>query len=208
MSWKISKDFNFCYGHRVWSQKLDSEYATDTSCKCRHLHGHEGLVSVYLSAEELTDGMVTDFKHLGWLKEFIDEHIDHQFIVDINDPGIEYILPDCRFDADAKKLYILDGYGNTIEKCVLEGVYVPNTNAIAGYEVPRDSLNSVIIHDVSKEREEILEGLFFVDMVPTSENLSKWLFDVVDAKMQSIATVEQITWNETPKSQATYERTK
>jgi 6-pyruvoyltetrahydropterin/6-carboxytetrahydropterin synthase len=53
--WVIDKQFSFCYGHRVWSQKLVAEYCEtgDTACKCRHLHGHEGLVHVFLEGDTL-----------------------------------------------------------------------------------------------------------------------------------------------------------
>ena len=42
MHWKISKEFEFCYGHRVWSQTLNTEFSLDGCLKCRHLHGHQG----------------------------------------------------------------------------------------------------------------------------------------------------------------------
>ena len=66
MHWKISKEFEFCYGHRVWSQTLNTEFSLDGCLKCRHLHGHQGKILVYLEASELNDGMVTDFKHLTY----------------------------------------------------------------------------------------------------------------------------------------------
>ncbi len=39
MIWQISKEFDFCYGHRVWSQQLDSEFSLTGCLACRHLHG-------------------------------------------------------------------------------------------------------------------------------------------------------------------------
>ena len=93
MMWKISKEFDFCYGHRVWSQTLNTEFSLDGCLKCRHLHGHQGKILVYLEASELNNGMVTDFKHLNWFKQFLDDTLDHKFILDINDPLFSTLLP-------------------------------------------------------------------------------------------------------------------
>ena len=93
MHWKISKEFDFCYGHRVWSQTLNPEFSLDSCLKCRHLHGHQGKILVYLEADELHNGMVTDFKHLNWFKQFIDDVLDHKFILDVNDPLFSTLLP-------------------------------------------------------------------------------------------------------------------
>lgn len=74
----ISRDFSFCYGHRLLNYEG----------KCRNLHGHNGLVRVTLSAGELNStGMVRDFSELkevlgGW----IDENLDHRMILAENDP--------------------------------------------------------------------------------------------------------------------------
>ncbi|WP_418186206.1 6-carboxytetrahydropterin synthase [Aliarcobacter vitoriensis] len=94
--WKISKEFDFCYGHRVWSQTLNVDFSLDTCLMCRHLHGHQGKVIVYLEATTLKDGMVTDFKHLNWFKAFLDDVLDHKFIIDINDPLFSTIVPNIK----------------------------------------------------------------------------------------------------------------
>ena len=49
---KITKSIDFCYGHRLL------EY----DGKCKHLHGHNGLIEVDIEADSLDDlGMVMDF---------------------------------------------------------------------------------------------------------------------------------------------------
>ena len=93
MTWKISKSFDFCYGHRVWSQELNPEFSLDPCLKCRHLHGHQGKVILYVESNKLKNGMVTDFNHLNWFKAFLDDVLDHKFILDINDPLFSTLLP-------------------------------------------------------------------------------------------------------------------
>ena len=61
MKWDISKAFDFCYGHRVWSQTLDAEFALDGCLSCRHLHGHQGKIIIHLagsSNHDTGDGLV------------------------------------------------------------------------------------------------------------------------------------------------------
>ena len=183
MAWIIDKTFEFCYGHRVWTQKLHGEYAADLKCACRHLHGHEGKALVHLISAndpnqlDLT-GMVTDFRHLEWLKKFINEHIDHQFIIDSHDPIFDNIV------------------GNHM---VLYPVLVPGTDVIAGHKV---DLTSV---EPNTPEYEYYEGFFVVDFVPTSENLSNWLALIVNEKMKPLnVKTHSIEWWETPKSRSVY----
>lgn len=190
--WIIDKQFDFCYGHRVYTQKLDAEYCENKngSCKCRHLHGHQGRVQVFLESEILSQGMVTDFNHLGWLKNFIDDNIDHKFIIDENDPLFN-VLVEYPFAE-------LTGI-NMFDRTRMEPVYVPETSLIAGHTIKLP---------VQKNMEpdyEMLESYFIVDFIPTSENLSKWLYDVVSEKMKNIGvSVSRIDWWETPKSRSSY----
>jgi len=88
----IDKTFEFCYGHRVWSQELDGRYSEDLKCACRHLHGHEAKVQVYLSGDKLERGMLTDFRHLEWLKKFFNTYVDHKFILDKSDPLFSFLV--------------------------------------------------------------------------------------------------------------------
>lgn len=179
--WTIDKQFSFCYGHRVWSQKLVSEFCEsgDTHCACRHLHGHEGLVHVFLEGETLERGMVTDFKHLGWLKNFLDDNLDHKFVIDKNDPLYGRIV------------------GNDTK---LLPVCVPGTDVCVGWEV---DVNAHVFG--SEPLYEMMEGFFVVDFVPTSENFCKWLFDLISYKMAQLGIkVSRVDWFETPKSRSSY----
>lgn len=199
--WLIDKQFSFCYGHRVWSQHLKTEYCAegDTETKCRHLHGHEGLAHVFLESDTLERGMVTDFKHLGWLKDFIDKHLDHKFIIDYNDP---------MFNAMVEKPYEeLTGHSLRFIPEVSRGY---NCDMFKGESLPvmLSALDLTSIKDpavINSPEYEVLQGFTVVYFVPTSENLSKWLYHVVDQKMSQIGVeTAQIDWFETPKSRASY----
>lgn len=156
----IDKAFDFCYGHRVWSQELEEDYAGSMKPKCRHLHGHQGKVVVFLEAPELQAGMVTDFNHLNWLKTFIDDTIDHKFIIDRNDPLFEMMI------------FVEDRVDEKTESAA----------------------------------EEYTEGFCIIDFCPTSENLAKWMFEIVQEKMAPLGVkVQKVEWWETPKSRSTYE---
>lgn len=175
MHWKISKEFDFCYGHRVWSQKLNTEFSLDGCLKCRHLHGHQGKILVYLEASKLQDGMVTDFKHLNWFKAFLDDILDHKFILDINDPLFPTLLPNIK-KSDLIKFE--------------QGYYLVDLTKF------KDAQDHII---------ELFEGYVIVDFVPTSENLSAWLLGIVQEKMNKLnIKVSHLEFLETPKSKSTY----
>jgi len=174
MRWEISKQFDFCYGHRVWSQELNKDYSLDECMMCRHLHGHQGKILVHLESDKLVNGMVTDFKHLNWFKKFLDDVVDHKFIIDINDPLFETLLPHYK-----DKNYF--------------------HNMPENYMIP----DLTIVNDQPRHIQEMYEGYIIVDFVPTSENLSYWLLQIVDKKMAKIGVkVSHIEYFETPKSKS------
>ena len=174
MIWQISKEFDFCYGHRVWSQQLDSEFSLTGCLACRHLHGHQGKVIVYLQSSQLKDGMVTDFHHLNWFKLFLDNTLDHKFIIDIHDPLFATLLPHF---ADENNLI----------------------NNEAGYKIP--DLNHV--KNEPSHIIEMYEGYIIVDFVPTSENISTWLLGIIAKKMSRLGVeVSHVEFLETPKSRS------
>ena len=171
MKFKIAKDFSFCFGHRVWTQVLDPEFADDLMCACRHLHGHEAKVTVCLTSKDLTDGMVTDFRHLEWLKRFLDRTLDHKFVIDLEDPMLDFMTK-----------------GRPQLPVHLDDRLVGYTLDLEGTE--------------GAER-EYLESFFMVSFVPTSENFSMWLFNIVDYKMEKLGVkVANLEWWESSKSRS------
>lgn len=188
MGWEIDKTFEFCYGHRVYTQTLNGKFADDLKCACRHLHGHEGKVQVFLTGDKLDHtGMVTDFRHLEWLKKRINLSIDHKFILARTDPLYDKIV------GNDKKLINVNVVGG----------YALTDTLIIGYNIDMSEI------EPNTPEYEYYEGLFIVDFVPTSENLSKWMADFVDFVMIPLnVAVSKIDWWETPKSRSTYTRDK
>ena len=77
---KVVKTIDFCYGHRL----LDYEG------KCRHLHGHNGLLEVEIESESLDHrGMVMDFSDLRrMVKDWVDKNLDHKMLLHKDDPVV------------------------------------------------------------------------------------------------------------------------
>jgi 6-pyruvoyltetrahydropterin/6-carboxytetrahydropterin synthase len=173
---KIAKDFNFCFGHRVWSQVLDADFADNLQCACRHLHGHEAKVTVHLSASSLTRGMVTDFRHLEWLKKFLDTVVDHKFVIDSSDP-----------------LFTKLTEGLLLEEVCVKGIKVGHSLVVPSHVVGAEL--------------EYLQSFLVVDFVPTSENFSEWLFNIVERAMGPLQVeVDAVEWWESPKSRSIFSK--
>lgn len=181
----IGKEFGFDYGHRVWTQELNQEYSLDCRTVCRHLHGHRGKIIVNLTGEVQKTGMITDFKHLNWFKKFVDDVLDHKMILDINDPVLTHFFP------------LLSGSNNEVHVTSLTKNVFENKI----YYTPMYSSYA----DQPEHIQEIYDGLILVDFVPTSENLTKWLFEIARDKMAKIQVkVHSVQFFETPKSQTNY----
>jgi 6-pyruvoyltetrahydropterin/6-carboxytetrahydropterin synthase len=76
----VSREIDFCYGHRLLNYPG----------KCRHLHGHNGRVSITFEASGLDDrGMVLDFSEIKRVvSRWIDENLDHRMILSRTDPAV------------------------------------------------------------------------------------------------------------------------
>lgn len=67
------------------SKRLEVAFAHHLSLnyesKCQHLHGHNGIVTIYCCAEELNEnGMVADFTHI---KQLVNGKLDHQCLNEV-----------------------------------------------------------------------------------------------------------------------------
>jgi 6-pyruvoyltetrahydropterin/6-carboxytetrahydropterin synthase len=175
MKWQITKQFDFCYGHRVWSQELNSEFSMDGCLMCRHLHGHQGTILIHLESQNLHNGMVTDFKHLNWFKTFLDDTLDHKFIIDSHDPLFETLLPHFK-----DKHHLID------------------------HEQGFKTVDFALLQKEPLHIHEMYQGYVIVDFVPTSENISAWLLNIIAKKMEPLdVKVSHVEFFETPKSKST-----
>lgn len=170
----IDKTFEFCYGHRVWSQELDGRFSDNLKCACRHLHGHEAKVQVFLSSDELTRGMVTDFRHLEWLKKWINEFVDHKFIIDLNDPLKEVLFPQ----------------SNEVRPVEIEGFRVASTIDISSMSsLMQELYGGLLVVDFVPTSENLSKWLHSL--------ISKKM------KLLGV-TCSRVDWWETPKSRSSY----
>jgi len=178
--YKLSKSFDFCYGHRVYSQDVVAKYAGNSDCPCHRIHGHQGKASIHMEAAKLDHrDFVIDFKELGFVKRFLDDNIDHRFIVSTKDPEFERLVG-----------ISVDGIENHVRP-----VYLLDGEVLMGYRI--------IIGGV----DEHLDSFFVVDFNPTSEKLAEWLYcGIHDLITRSPfgCHVDYVEWSETPKTSAVY----
>jgi len=90
----VTKRLDFCYGHRLLNY----------DGVCRHLHGHNALVEIDITAESL-DGrdMVVDFSDIKRaVKAWIDRELDHKMILRHDDPMVEVLR------AQGEPIYTID----------------------------------------------------------------------------------------------------
>lgn len=178
MKWVIDKEFSFEMGHRVWAQKLPHQHLSiTTDCACKHLHGHSYTIKVFLGADKLDDSsMVTDFKNLNFMKRFVDDVLDHKFMIDINDPNFEIItsVPSAfKLNCDFKNFTNLGEWASDL--------------------------------GVDDDRQLHLNSFVLVDFVPTSENICKYLKLYAQEVIGDIANVVALELWETKKSHCRYE---
>ena len=83
-TYRVTKTIDFCYGHRL----------IDHKGKCRHLHGHNGLVEIDVETDTLDEmGMVMDFSDIREVvKGWIDDNLDHRMILNREDIVVPTLL--------------------------------------------------------------------------------------------------------------------
>lgn len=92
--YSVTKRLDFCYGHRLINHQG----------VCRHLHGHNAMVEIDVTAESLdARDMVVDFADIkNALKTWIDRELDHKMILRRDDPLVEVLR------AQGEPVYTMD----------------------------------------------------------------------------------------------------
>ena len=80
---RVTKEIDFCYGHRLLNY----------DGKCKYLHGHNGRAVITIESETLDDrGMVMDFSDIKRVvSRWIDDQLDHRMILNVNDPAVSVL---------------------------------------------------------------------------------------------------------------------
>lgn len=185
----IEKTFTGDVAHRIHNQNLDSEFTENNSkvLKCRRLHGHTFELLVKVGSDELIDDMVVDYNELGFMKSLIDDLFDHHTLLSTTDPWFNKLI---------KPVY--DSY--------TDGKLIPCKWSTDKYPVMLMNTN---VED--SDIQEYFSSFVLVDFTSSSENISKWIFDIVKNKISvynnnngTNVKVVSVSYKETPKSCAVY----
>jgi len=171
----ISKTFELAYGHRVYSQKCDKKYSIDDDNPCRRLHGHQGQVTATIESESLDGrGFVIDFKELTFIKKFINDNLDHRFILSYDDPRFENLA--CatvdEIKEKAQPIILLDG-------------------VIMGWRCKDVELDSFVFVNFNPTSEALAEWIY------------RGIVSVLDLSSFE-CDLKEVIWSETPKTKAIY----
>ncbi len=93
-TYRLTRTVHFSYGHRL----------LDYDGKCRHLHGHNGVLEVAIESDKLDGlGMVTDFNLVrDIVKEWVDANLDHRMVLCRRDPVVPLL------EELGEPLYLMD----------------------------------------------------------------------------------------------------
>jgi len=206
----ISKTFSFCAAHSVHSQKLNPKWAKNSYPKCRRLpgHGHNYELTVFLKGKLNETQMITDFGHLRWLKEFIDDSFDHKLIVGTDDPAFKLLFErlgllkgeEFKFPFKVKVLAVDKDY--RIKNFEAESISLKEVNDFHFATFTSPSLYQEPILDFYQR---LIDGIALFRGSPTSENLSSFFYYFINENVKPLGvSCFKVEIKETPTSSAVY----
>lgn len=216
---KISKSYEIDFGHRVWTQVKDDILSCSSITKCRRMHGHRGKIVLEMSGNVDSSGMIIDFTHLSYIKKWIDNMIDHRFLIDINDPLIRDNIIDLKVSGDSRILHNSDILN-------FKYIYARSVNSASSKSISYDFsnfslrdifhiLSNTILKNVSYKmicldnemisvHDEWNTSFVITNFVPTAENISECIFESVSMSLPKHVKLESVIFYETPTGAASY----
>jgi len=135
----ITIDRELCVGHRLMNHKG----------KCRHLHGHNYILSVTLAQQEPhpDTGMIVDFKDLkSMLVELVEIQFDHRTVLYEGDPFVDLLREVWDRDTVLKESFVLIDQHPTAENLVR------HMGRILDQAIPQGVLERVTLQETSNCR--------------------------------------------------------
>lgn len=203
--WITEHTHSISYSHRVWSHPHETG---------RRIHGHDAEVRVSIRDTENADfGLATDPDEIDWFCDLLKNHIDHRFIIHLEDPWLLNII-------NAKPIYRTvgsispraDGSEQTQPAGSLDSIqtHMP-LNTFDGSTIPArpvyaagcDHLigHRLNTYELSGPEREFFDSFFLVTFVPTTDNLAKWFYEMIAATGVDVAEVVVDIW---PKNAVRY----
>lgn len=168
---EVTKRINFVMGHRVHNQNLPCTLGPN---KCRHLHGHEYVLELFLTKQmDNDDCMVLDFTFFNYLNDFVQKYLDHRFMIDINDPLFEEITGVSKNSDNKLEFYFIGSNNHLVEKDT-------NRTFRGYYSLLRSNDKKMPDFIMFQSESEHKSSFVIVNFVPTAENLCKFFKDVYD----------------------------
>lgn len=192
----IEKTFTGDLAHRIHTQRLDSDFTEKGTkiLKCRRLHGHTFGLKVKLGSKTLENDMVLDYNELGFVKDMINDILDHRTLIAESDPILEKVL--------------LPVFSDYIKESLLEKSSEPYPIFIkTPWECSKFNIDVIEDQDIK----EFLDSFVIVPFTTSSENISRWIFQIVESKIYKFNQIHStdvkvlsVSYKETPNSEAVY----
>lgn len=184
-------EYRLCYAHRVWSP----EYSYDE--ECRMIHGHTADLSLVVTYDREKTLHRTVEKTIDETFMFMNKNIFNRFLIDTADPMF-YTLVSSLYESVAVEFNV-DVF-NTAHNFYVP-IIMPESNHVIAHEVnlsPFERAKNSPIYDV-------LRSYFITDFCPSSDNLSKWLYEMVNSRIKMIgATLDHVEWSSVPNRKIIY----
>lgn len=116
---QVTKEIHFSYGHRL----------RDYEKKCKHLHGHNGIVEITLAADKLDyRGMVIDFVDIkDIVQNWIMSELDHKLLLRADDP----LVPILRDANEVFYTMVENPTAENIAKLIFDYAYAQNLPVVS-----------------------------------------------------------------------------